>query len=155
MKPALTLLAAAVLAAPAAAQKAVPYWASIGPTEARTRSGPGREFPAVWLYKRAGLPVEVIETYPNWRKLRDPDGAVGWMQANMVSERRTGMVRGGVAELLEKPQAGARVAWRAAPGVIGTIAKCSDGWCLLDVRGKAGWLPAGRLWGVGATESLP
>ena len=56
-----TLLA---VAAPAVAQdKAVPYWASISSGEAMTRTGPGRNYPGVWLYKRRDLPVRVLKRY--------------------------------------------------------------------------------------------
>ena len=48
-------------AVPALAQdKAVPYWASIASGEAMTRTGPGKNYPGVWLYKRRDLPVRVI-----------------------------------------------------------------------------------------------
>jgi len=64
-RPVMLAAAAAILWSPASqavAQKKPPYWASILPGQARMRTGPGRQFPASWLYQRAGLPVRVIET---------------------------------------------------------------------------------------------
>lgn len=148
---ALTLLVATE--APAQ-EKRPPYWASIVPTQARIRTGPGRNFPAIWQYQRAGLPVKVIATFPSWRKIEDPDGAQGWMQANMLSDERTGMVKDGVQPMRARPDANAPIVWRAEPGVVGRLRKCRDGWCDFDVKGRRGWIEAARLWGVAPEEEM-
>ncbi len=140
---------------PVGAQKRkVPYYASIAASKARMRTGPGREYPASWLYQRADLPIRVIDIYKEWRKIEDPDGTQGWMQANLLSEHRTGIVVGTVASLLESPRFNAQVEWKAAPGVVGRISRCSRGWCWFDVHGRAGYVEANRLWGVDPQEEL-
>lgn len=132
-----------------------PYFASLAPSRARMRSGPGRTYPATWLYVRADLPVRVVDTFQDWRKVEDPAGVQGWMQSKMVSQRRTALVQGEVAELREKPVAGAKVVWRAEPGVVGRISQCGGGWCRFDVTGRAGFVETGHLWGITAEETLP
>jgi SH3-like domain-containing protein len=146
----------APLAAIAQAKRQVPYWASIGPGQARMRTGPARAYPANWLYQRADLPVQVVQVFKEWRKVRDPDGTEGWMQGTLLRETRTAIVRG--AEPLamrDQPLPGARLAWRAAPGVVGRISQCANGWCRFDVKGQAGFVEVGQLWGVSPTEVLP
>lgn len=133
--------------------KQPPYWAAIVPNAARTRTGPGRNFPAVWLYKRSGLPVRVIQVHEAWRKVEDPDGAQGWMQANMLTDKRTAMVRGEQQALRATPDADAATVWRVEPGVVGRLRRCADGWCELDIGGKRGWIETAGLWGVAPTES--
>jgi SH3-like domain-containing protein len=50
-------------AAPAAAQdRAPPYWASIASGQAMMRTGPGRNYPGIWLYQRRDLPIRVVKT---------------------------------------------------------------------------------------------
>jgi SH3-like domain-containing protein len=139
----------------AVAQRPVPYFASLGASKARMRTGPGRQFPATWLYQRAGLPVKVIEVYQSWRKIEDPDGATGWMQANLLNYERTGMVIGGVRELRASADSAAAIVWRAEPGVIGRLMECARGWCLIDVKGRNGYVPTAQIWGVAADEKLP
>jgi SH3-like domain-containing protein len=140
----------------AQAQKKPPYWASITASEARMRTGPGRQFPAVWLYKRSGLPVRVIETYPNWRKVEDPEGVKGWIQANLLSEDRTGLIRGEEIKMLRaSPASSANILWRAEPGVVGKLSECRKGWCKIDVNGRMGYLEASHLWGVEPAELKP
>lgn len=132
----------------ALAQSKPPYWASIGAGKARMRTGPGQQFPVVWFYQRAGLPVKVVATYPSWRKVEDPDGTQGWMQANLISDTRTAIVVGDVRPMRDAPNEAARIVWRAAPGVVGKITECADGWCKFDVSGRIGFIATAHLWGV-------
>lgn len=150
--------AAGLLSVDAAAQtkRVVPYWASIGAGRARMRTGPARTYPASWLYQRADLPVRVVAVFKEWRKVQDPDGAEGWMQANLLREARTAMIRGAEPiAMREQPAPGARLAWRAAPGVVGRLSQCGNGWCRFDVKGQAGFVETAGLWGVEVGETLP
>lgn len=148
-------VAGLLIAAPANAQRKTPYWASISAGKARMRTGPGRNYPASWLYQRAELPVKVIGVYKEWRKIEDPGGTQGWMQANLLSDRRTGFIIDEVVELREQPAAGSRLLWRAAPGVVGRLSKCAKGWCWLDIRGRGGFVERAHLFGIEADEDLP
>lgn len=132
-----------------------PYFASIAAGKARMRSGPGRSYPATWLYVRADLPVRVVDMFKEWRKVEDPAGEQGWMLGTLISSTRSAIVQGPVTELRERPAFGARVLWRAEPGVVGRISRCARGWCRFDVRGQAGFVEASRLWGVLPEETLP
>ncbi|MBU6206607.1 MAG: hypothetical protein KGQ42_02845 [Alphaproteobacteria bacterium] len=125
------------------------YWASIAVTRAMMRAGPGRSFPALWEYRRQDLPVKVVQTYQDWRKVDDPDGASGWLQAHLLSPVRTAIVRGGEPrELHQTPDADAPVNWRVEAGVVGRISQCNVGWCRFDVHGRNGYIQIIELWGV-------
>src|SRR5438045_7367056 len=93
---ALTAFLIVAVATPALGQeKQPPYWASIASGQAMTHTGPGRNYPNVWLYQRRDLPVRVVKKYENWRLIQDPDGAQGWMLVTMLSDRRTAIVKPG------------------------------------------------------------
>src|SRR5690606_11690319 len=77
---------------PAQPARETPYWASISSGRAMMRTGPGRNYPGTWLYVRPDLPIQVVEVYQSWRKVRDPDGTVGWMLVNLLSDTRTAIV---------------------------------------------------------------
>ncbi|PTW44956.1 SH3-like domain-containing protein [Sphingomonas faeni] len=144
------------VAAADATKRTLPYYASISASRARMRTGPARTYPASWLYQRQDLPIKVVAIFKEWRKVADPDGTEGWMQANLLSGTRTAIVHGGgPVELREKPNAGSRLLWRAAPGVVGRLSQCGNGWCRMDVKGQAGFVAVGGLWGVEAGETLP
>ena len=142
------------LAATASAQdKKPPYWASIASGEAMMRTGPGRNYPGIWLYKRRDLPIRVIQVYPNWRKIEDPDGEQGWMLVTLLSDRRTGIVKPGEPrEIRAKPEANAPVRYRVEHGVVGRIEKCSGGFCRFEIGKRTGYIAAADLWGVAPNE---
>ena len=152
------ILAAALLifATPASAQdKTPPYWASIASGEAMMRTGPGRNYPGVWLYKRRDLPVRVLQIYPNWRKIEDPDGEQGWMLVTLLSDRRTAIVRPGAPrDIRTKPEAGAAVRYRAEAGVVGRIDECSGAWCRIEIGKKRGYIARDALYGLDGNETL-
>ena len=143
----------AIVPAGAAAERSLPYWASISAGQARMRTGPGRNFPASWLYQRPDLPVKVIETYPSWRKVEDPDGAQGWMMVNLLSDQRTGIIRSGAHPLRAAPDGGARIVWQAMAGVVGRVSHCGGGWCKFDVHGRGGYVQIAHIWGVDDGET--
>lgn len=147
-------LTTAALDEASAQQRKPPYYASIAASKARTRTGPGRNYPVAWLYQRADLPVKVVEVYNDWRKVEDPDGAQGWMQVQLMSSQRTGYVFGGIVELRNAPRGNARINWRAASGVVGRISKCERGWCWFDVKGRAGYVEQNRIWGTDPGEEV-
>ena len=147
-------LTALGLTVPVEAQRKPPYFASIDAGKARMRTGPGRNYPASWLYVRKGLPIKVIDIYGDWRRIEDPDGTQGWMQVNLLSERRTAIVIGTIAELRSSADASAHVNWRAEPGVVGRVSKCSGGWCWFDVDGRGGYVEQSHIWGTEPGEVL-
>jgi SH3-like domain-containing protein len=152
---AFTALLVIGVAAPASAQdKQPPYWASIASGQALTHTGPGRNYPNVWLYQRRDLPVRVIKKYETWRLIQDPDGAQGWMLVTLLSDRRTAMVKPGDARpIRSEPSDGGNVRYMAEPGVVGRIDHCKgNGWCRIEIDKKDGYIRTSDLWGVGDNE---
>ncbi|MGB3469712.1 MAG: SH3 domain-containing protein [Erythrobacter sp.] len=125
-----------------------PYWASMKFNEVRMRVGPSREYPIEWVYVRARLPVKVMRTLDGWWLVEDPDGDQGWIASSQLSLTRSAIVVGeGAVIIREGPDAKSALRWRAEPGVVGDLLQCRDDWCQVDISGRSGWIPAGRLWG--------
>lgn len=145
----------ALAAASAQTERKAPYWASVSATKALMRTGPGRNYPAIWLYTRADLPIRVVETYPNWRKVQDPDGEKGWMLQRLLSDTRTAIVKpGGPRPFYDKPDEHSQLVFRAEAGVIGRISKCDGSWCRFDAQGRQGYVQEELLWGVDPGEKI-
>jgi SH3-like domain-containing protein len=149
-----SFLIVAAASAAVAQEKQPPYWASIASGEAMTHTGPGRNYPNVWLYQRRDLPVRVIKKYETWRLIQDPDGAQGWMLVTMLSDRRTAMVKPGEPRPIRADRSdSAKVRYLAEPGVVGRVDKCKgDGWCRFEVGKDEGYIRTSDLWGVGDSE---
>ena len=144
------------LSATASAQdKKPPYWASIASGEAMMRSGPGKNYPGVWLYKRRDLPIRVVKTYPNWRMIEDPDGTRGWMLVTLLSDQRTAIVKPGAPRAIHvEALDSSAIRYHAEPGVVGRIEKCGGGWCHIAVGKREGFIRVSDIWGVAPGESV-
>lgn len=128
----------------------VPYWATLRFDEVNMRKGPSENYPIDWVYKRKGLPVQVIRLRESWRLVQDPDGTQGWIASSQLSPKLGALIIGdGVAELRADASATSALMWKAQPGVVGELLQCRDSFCEIDVAGKTGWVLATRIWGAG------
>ncbi len=147
------LVAAALscCAVPAVADDAkTPYWASVRAGEVNMRVGPGEDYRILWVYHRPHLPFKVLRIKEGWRFVEDPDGAKGWVLARFLKRERAAFVTGKVpADMRESGAADARLKWRLAPGVVGLLGDCGQGWCQFNVGERKGYVAQDRLWGAG------
>jgi SH3-like domain-containing protein len=138
----------------------VPRFVSLKSDKVNVRGGPTRDHEVAWIYTRAGLPVEVTAESENWRRIRDWEGAEGWVYHSLLSGRRTALVRGSPATkdaplpLLDRPELHSRVVARLQPGVVATVKTCVGNWCRLIGPGFDGWLEQERLFGVYPNEKV-
>ena len=133
----------------------IPRFVSLKPARVNIRVGPGRDYGVSWLYTKSGLPVEIIQEYDNWRRIRDADGTEGWVYQSLLAGKRTAIVapweRGkseNLIDLYANASDTSRVIARAEPGVISTIRECNGQWCQLDVQGERGWIRQTLIWGA-------
>jgi SH3-like domain-containing protein len=126
----------------------VPRFVTLRSDQVNLRSGPGDRYPIEWVLTRRNMPVEIVAEFDTWRKIRDFDGTVGWVQERMVTGRRNVIVRDQVRSLRDKPASDAPVVARAEAGVIAKLIECNPDWCRIEANGVAGWLKRNEIWGV-------
>jgi SH3-like domain-containing protein len=117
--------------------------------EVNVRSGPGTQYPIVWVYRRAGYPVALVARFDNYLKIRDFEGEEGWVHQAMIGRRLTALVASKEPlRLLRKPDQASRAVARLAPGVVVALKEpCAANWCEVEVvpSGEAGYVPAAEL----------
>ena len=163
----LALLPAAAMAAETPSGLPLPRFVTTRSTPINVRVGPGTKYDVSWIYKVAGTPVEIIQEFDVWRKIRDVDGSVGWVHQNMLSGNRAGYVLPETnVERVALRRAAAEDAGVSAwlsNGFPVKIQSCESGWCAVlavDHSGGhasatySGYLPEGDLWGVYRGESF-
>ncbi len=126
----------------------LPRFVSIDSSEVNVRFGPGEDYPINWVYKQTGIPLEITQEFDHWRKVKDYEGAEGWVHASLLSNRRTVMVLGQVQALRRTPSDNALVVLRAEPGVMGELLDCREDWCRVEIDGNRGWLRRDEFWGT-------
>ena len=135
----------------------VPRFVSLRADTVNLRSGPGRAYPTSWVFRQAGLPVEVVKEYDIWREVRDAHGTQGWIIKSLLSGRRTAQVlpwevKKGEAQVQIILRSGGRenstpVAMVEA-GVVADIRECNGRWCRVTVGHFNGYIEQKKLWGV-------
>lgn len=129
-------------------------FASLRADDVNVRAGPGVRYPVKWKFVQRNMPVQVIAEYDTWRKIRDWEGAEGWVHRAMLSSKRS-LIMVGQGQTLRKDSTddSAAVA-RLAPGYVVTVSRCRHDWCEVDASGYAGWVKRDGVWGVSPGEKL-
>lgn len=138
----------------------LPRFVSLKSSRVNLRIGPGRNYSVGWMYLKAGLPVEIIQEYDNWRRVRDSEGTEGWINQSLLSGKRTAIAapwlkdKSSNISLLAEASKDAKTVAMLEPGVIGAIERCDGDWCQMSVGGHTGWISQAALWGAYPGEQI-
>ncbi len=132
----------------------IPRFASLRSDLVNVRTGPGTRYPVEWEFKRKGMPVEIVAEYENWRKIRDWQGAGGWVHQSLLTGKRSFIISSRTASLYKTPASAAEVVAKLEPEVMGEIRSCAGDWCRVKVSGVSGWIERSGMWGVYKSEPI-
>lgn len=133
----------------------VPRYVSLKSDEVNVRTGPGQRYPIQWVVRRESLPVEIIEEFDHWRKIKMQDGTAGWVHKTMLDGARTVLFSGKESCIVRAaPEADAAPVLKAESGVIGKLVACQKSWCRVQVATRKGWVQKSHIWGVYMQEQF-
>ena len=147
---ALALLCALASAASAAEP---PHFASLRRDKGFMREGPSYDHRILWIYQHKDYPVRIIGSFDAWRRVKDVDGAVGWMHHSQLSDRRTVLFIGFTKSALRQDDGPtAKIVAYAQPGVVARLKACKLQACEVEASGTDGWVDKRNIWGVDPGE---
>ncbi len=137
----------------------LPRFVTLRSNEVNLRTGPGIRYPIDWVYQREGLPMQVIDEFEAWRRVRDRDGTVGWVHQSMLSGRRSVIVLTETQELKDDPSDSAGTLAYLEPGFQARLEACPASWCQVVAESPQGqryrgWLPRQEIWGILEGETV-
>ena len=136
----------------------VPRFVSLKSDRVNVRSGPNKDQEVRWVYTRAGMPVEVTAEFENWRRIRDWEGAEGWVYHSLLAGKRSAVVvpslKDDLVPLYESTNVASAVVARLQSGVLGQLKSCNGQWCEFSGKGFSGWIRQERLWGAYPNEKV-
>ncbi|MEO1198357.1 MAG: SH3 domain-containing protein [Pseudomonadota bacterium] len=136
----------------------LPRFVSLKSSPVNVRSGPGRDHDIAWQFTLPGWPVEITAEFDNWRRIRDSEGAEGWVFHALLTGERTALVlpwsEDGTATLHRGPEATSDAVAYLESGVLISIDTCESGWCSVRVNRHRGFVDQGLLWGVYPDERV-
>src|ERR1700741_1494621 len=108
----------------------VPRYVSLKSDHVNVRAGPTKDNDVAWVYTRSGLPVEITAEFENWRRVRDSEGAEGWVYHSLLSGRRTAVItmksKDELAPIYDRADSASAVAAKLQAGVVTQVKKCSN-----------------------------
>lgn len=140
----------------------LPRFVTLKSKRVNLRIGPGTDYAASWLYLKAGLPVEIIQEYDNWRQVRDADGTEGWVNQSLLSGSRAAIAAPWMkgkgpsvfVNMRREALPSAPVVAKLEPGVTMNIGECNGNWCFAKTDGAEGWVAQSEIWGAYPGEAF-
>jgi SH3-like domain-containing protein len=139
-------LAVAALAFPIVAGA---EFGAIGEAAAVLYDAPSTRATKLYVASR-NLPVEIISTDGAWVKVRDPFGALSWVERKLLAEKRTVIVTAPVADVRQRPEDAAPLAFQAQQGVVLDLVDAgATGWARVrHADGAGGFVRFSQVWGL-------
>jgi SH3-like domain-containing protein len=136
----------------------VPRFVSLKSDRVNVRSGPNKDQEVRWVYTRASMPVEITAEFENWRRIRDWEGAEGWVYHSLLSGKRFAVVvptlKDDLVPLYKSPDTASAETARLQSGVLGQLKSCNGSWCQFTGENFDGWIRQERLWGAYPNEKV-
>jgi SH3-like domain-containing protein len=127
----------------------IPRFVSLKSNEVNLRVGPSTNYPIELMYVTKNLPVEIIDEFDAWRKIKDHRGTIGWLHKSLIQGERfalTGYKNNNDVFLYNRPNG----------SIIGAIKKnnildlkrCVLHWCKLSHKNINYWVLKKNIWGI-------
>lgn len=148
----LRLLLAALLLLSASAWSAHAEMMSISGNDINMRSGPGTNYQVLWTLGQ-GFPMEVLKRSGDWYRVRDFEGAIGWVHRSVVGKTPHMIVKTNKnskkqINLRSGPGTNSRVVAKAHYGVVLKTLEQKKGWVKVQhEQGVTGWVSRNLVWG--------
>ncbi|CAN7571600.1 SH3 domain-containing protein [Devosia sp. LjRoot3] len=136
----------------------LPRFVSTRSNPINVRVGPGTKYDIAWNYTVSGVPVEIVQEFDTWRKIRDMDGEEGWVHQSLLVGTRAGYVTpvaaNGEVDMYASRSTESGVRARLAPGVRVNISECDGDWCTVSAgqpgerANFSGYVRQEEIWGV-------
>ncbi|MFM2281655.1 MAG: hypothetical protein RLZZ444_3886 [Pseudomonadota bacterium] len=155
-------LSAGMAMAQSANKPPLPRFVSLKSKKVNLRVGPSKDYAVSWMFLKPGLPVEVIQEFDNWRRVRDADGAEGWVFHSLLSGERAAIAAPWMkgkgenifVNMRSDPRDGSSIVAKLQPGVVLKITECNGDWCHGETDGTDGWVNQAEIWGAYPGEAF-
>lgn len=126
----------------------LPRFASLKSDNVFVRTGPSMDYPIKWIYKKDGLPVEIIQEFDSWRKIKDPNGDSGWAHKILLTGKKMAQIISDDMAIAYNNTEMDKPAVKFEKGVIVHVKECQKLMCRVHFAPYEGWIEKKHLWGV-------
>jgi SH3-like domain-containing protein len=127
----------------------LPRYVSLRAETANARRGPSLSHRVDWEFVRRGWPLQITAEYGHWRRVRDVEGAGGWVHHSLLSGVRTVVFAGdALVPLHVTTSETSAIRAYVEPGVVARLDRCEAEWCRVMTDSADGWTRRTMLWGA-------
>ena len=110
------------------------------------RYGPGFDFPIKFIYFKKFLPVKIIDTKENFRRIVDHKKNSGWIHWTQLRKVNSLIILEDKI-IFKKNSKFSEPILKIKKGRLVIIKKCMDSWCKIKTDNFEGWLQNSNVWG--------
>ena len=120
---------------------------SLKKNKTNVRYGPSLDDPIKYIYKKINLPVRLIDTKENFRRIIDLENNSGWIHHKMLRPSNSFIILGNRI-LFKEPSFFSRPIVKLEKGRLLVIRKCENNWCNVTTEKYSGWVKNDNIWGL-------
>ena len=111
------------------------------------RYGPGFDFPIKFIYVKKYLPVKIIDTKENFRRIIDYKKNSGWIHVTQLRKANSIIVLEDKI-VFKKNSKFSEPIIKVKKGRLVLVEKCLENWCNIKTDKYDGWLENDNVWGL-------
>lgn len=115
--------------------------------EVNVRQGPSFEYPVKFIYKKKYLPVKIIDSKDNFRKIMDLKNNSGWIHKTQLSKKKAAINIYDLSIAYKKPNIYSQPLAKIEKDKLVYIKKCKKEWCKVLIKSNQYWIQKKFLWG--------
>ena len=112
------------------------------------RQGPSKDYPIKIFYKKKFLPVVVLDSSYNFRKIRDHENNSGWIHISQLSKKKSAIITNDKEIMFKSNTIYSNPIAILKKGRLVKISKCKEIWCKVTSGKYKGWIKKDSLWGL-------
>ena len=123
-----------------------PKFLSLKNQKVNVRYGPGFNFPIKFIYVKKYLPVQVIDSKENFRRIIDHKKNSGWIHVTQLRKANSIIVLEDKI-VFKKNSKFSEPIIKVKKGRLVLVEKCINSWCNIKTDKYNGWLENDNVWG--------
>tara|TARA_Y100001970_G_scaffold184618_1_gene224559 strand:- start:721 stop:1167 length:447 start_codon:yes stop_codon:yes gene_type:complete len=123
------------------------YYLTLRADKVNLRMGPSLKHPIKLIYKKKFLPVLVVDSSYNFRKIIDHENNSGWIHVSKLSKKKAALNKKNNTIIYKKPSKYSKPLAIVEKGKLFLINKCKNKWCKIKSENFSGWIEKENLTG--------
>ena len=123
------------------------YFLTLRFNNVNLRQGPSKDYPIKIFYKKKYLPILILDTSGNWRKIKDHEDNTGWIHRSQLSKKKAALILNDKVLMFKNSTMFSRPLAVLEKGRLCLVYKCKNDWCKIKVDKYSGWVKKKSLRG--------